>query len=160
MKCNYIEAGKKTFGNTIDITDPCYRKSTWCRINDVTVVPGEYVCGVFMADRGTWGKRVAYTEMHLSSLDYDPEDTICEEFLGDIGVDSGLAGFFENKPDYSDQQWHDFCNAVNTGHAWILNEGFCSSSGYGDGCYPVYVHRDRSGYIDALEISFLPDAND
>ena len=50
--------------------------------------------------------------------------------IGDIGVDAGLAGFFHNKPDYTDDEWAAFCDRVRHGDAWLIKEGFYSSSGY------------------------------
>ena len=58
--------------------------------------------------------------------------------IGSIGVDAGLAGFFHNKPDYTDDEWAAFCDRVSHGDAWLIKDGFYSTSGYGDGCYGVY----------------------
>ena len=73
---------------------------------------------------------------------------------GSIGVDAGLAGFFHNKPDYSDEEWGRFCDRVRNGDAWLIEDGFYSSSGYGDGCYGVYAYK-QDGAITALELRFL-----
>ena len=35
--------------------------------------------------------------------------------------------------------------------------GFCTSSGYGDGLYPVYVKYDTSGRIAEVKIKFITD---
>ena len=75
------------------------------------------------------------------------------EEIGSIGVDAGLAGFFMNKPDYTDEQWTEFCESIREGDAWIKDEGFFSSSGNGDGCYGVYAYK-QNGEITALEIRF------
>lgn len=74
--------------------------------------------------------------------------------IGSIGVDAGLAGFFHNKPDYTDDEWAAFCDRVRHGDAWLIKEGFYSSSGYGDGCYGVYAY-EQGGEITAIEIRFL-----
>ena len=76
------------------------------------------------------------------------------EEIGSIGVDAGLAGFFHNKPDYSDEEWGRFCDRVRNGDAWLIEDGFYSSSGYGDGCYGVYAYK-QDGAITALELRFL-----
>ena len=73
---------------------------------------------------------------------------------GSIGVDAGLAGFFHNKPDYSDEAWSKFCDRIRHGDAWLTEDGFYSSSGYGDGCYGVYAYK-QDGEITALEVRFL-----
>lgn len=74
--------------------------------------------------------------------------------IGSIGVDAGLAGFFHNKPDYTDDEWTAFCDRVRHGDAWLIKDGFYSSSGYGDGCYGVYAY-EQGGEITAIEIRFL-----
>jgi hypothetical protein len=76
------------------------------------------------------------------------------EEIGSIGVDAGLAGFFHNKPDYDDDTWSTFCERVRDGDVWLIDGGFYSSTGYGDGCYGVFSHK-QDGEIVALEIRFL-----
>ena len=39
--------------------------------------------------------------------------------------------------------------------AFVVDEGFFSESGYGDGCYGVYVHMADEKRIDAAEIVFI-----
>lgn len=160
MKTEII--GSKVFGSKIDITDPCYNRDVWCRMNDVEIVPGTYDCVVNIEDEGMWGLRVASIMMfHKNIGDAEWEYVVSEMSpIGDIGVDAGLAGFFENKPDYSDDEWHDLCNAICDGEAWIFDEGFFSSSGYGDGGYTVWAARDSNGTINALEIEFIRDEED
>jgi hypothetical protein len=141
--------GTKAFPSTIDITDPCYSKDVWCRLNNVSIKPGEYSCYAWMK-AGDCGSYCAIAGIYLNN---NVQETT--ELIGDIGVDAGLAGFFADKPDYNDKEWHDFCNRVRKGDAWILDEGFCTSSGWGDGEYDVYAARNENGEIVALEIRFL-----
>jgi hypothetical protein len=157
-KLKPIEIGYRYFTESVDITDPCYRKDVWCRMNDVKVKPGEYKCVTWMRpDTYTYeGKtyddtRVAIIGIYLNGL--VPNEDYMEE-IGEIGVDAGLAGFFNNKPDYNDDEWSEFCDSIRDGCAWIKDEGFFSSSGYGDGCYPVNAFR-MNGEIVALEIRFI-----
>ena len=149
--------GEKEFPRCIDITDPCYNKDVWCRMNNVEIKPGTYRCVAWMSDEGDWGMRCMTAGIYHASVD-KPVNSIInrqnEELIGEIGVDTGLAGFFADKPDYDDGEWADFCNNVRNGNAWILDEGFCTSSGYGDGGYDVYAARNDEGEIIALEIRF------
>ena len=69
-------------------------------------------------------------------------------------MDAGLAGFFYNKPDYDDDAWQEFCNRIRNGDVWMTEDGFYSSSGYGDGCYGVYAEVQNEEIV-ALEIRFL-----
>lgn len=151
--------GRKYFGPKIDITDPCYDRDTWCRINNIDIVEGEYYCYVWNSDESyeSNGEKHEYTRVGRIGIyldNYIPSNN--ELFkLGTIGVDAGLAGFFMDKPDYSDKQWTEFCNELGMDDAWIRPEGFFSSSGYGDGVYPVYATYDDNGKIIAVEIVFI-----
>lgn len=60
-----------------------------------------------------------------------------------------------DKPDYTDAEWTEFCNELGMDDAWIKEEGFFSSSGYGDGYYPVYAANNNDGKIIAVEIAFM-----
>lgn len=152
--------GTKKFGPKIDITDPCYDKNTWCRKNNVEIKQGEYTCAVWMATEPlTWDGEtydntlVAVIGIYLNG-EIPAENDM--EKIGTIGVDAGLAGFFENKPDYTDDKWDNICQTAREGKAWIIEEGFFSQSGYGDGTYSVFAHKNEN--IDAytaVEIRFF-----
>lgn len=149
--------GTKYFEGMVDITDPCYDRDVWCRMN-AEVKAGEYTCYVWRhTDKGVFMNkeykdiRVGVIGIYLDGI--IPPQRSMEE-IGSIGVDAGLAGFFINKPDYNDDEWGDFCGSIRYGDAWIKDEGFFSSSGYGDGEYPVYANK-VNGEITALEIRFI-----
>ena len=144
--------GTKEFGDKIDITDPCYDKMTWCRINDFPIPAGNYECYTLEADNeetGGWGERVARIGIRRGKADTYEE-------IGSIGVDAGLAGFFNNKPDYTDKEWDEFVNRVDTEKAFIIEDGFYSESGYGDGGYPVYTGY-KNGEIVEVYIDFIEE---
>lgn len=150
--------GYKYFAESVDITDPCYDKDVWCRMNDVKIKPGEYKCVAWMRPYTfTYeGKEYDDTRVAIIGIYLDgivPDEDKMEE-IGEIGVDAGLAGFFNNKPDYTDDEWSAFCASIRNGSAWIKEEGFFSSSGYGDGCYPVNAFRMNEKIV-ALEIRFI-----
>lgn len=152
--------GKKHFGPKIEITDPCYNKDVWCRMNDVSIKEGEYTCMISEAtcDDVFNGKPYQYKviESIAISLSGELPTGTRSTYLGEIGVDAGLAGFFNNKPDYTDSEWKDFCNRLHHAQeeAWIFDEGFFSNSGHGDGSYPVFASRDRQNEIVGLMIEF------
>lgn len=154
---------------TIDVTDPCYNHGTWCRINDVPMVPGKYTCCVWESrlpgfDEGDWGVRVSKIGIFLEGTPIDQELTSSYVSLGDIGVDSGLAGFFRSpKPDYTDEEWEALCKSTYNRHginAWIRPEGFFSSSGYGDGGYGCYGRMASGTKCDALVVEFIVPENE
>lgn len=163
--------GEMHFEGKIQVTDPCYAEDVWCR-SIIDVIPGNYFCYVFhntdkyVVEDESGSKLVSDTRVGIIGIYLNgaipPQKTMIEE--KQIGVDAGLAGFFMKKPDYTDEQWDDFCNIVCEKNcskdAWIFNDrintvGFFSTSGYGDGVYPVYVARNPKGEIYAAEIRFL-----
>ena len=149
--------GTKHFEGVVDITDPCYSKGTWCRMT-AEVKAGEYECRIWRhATKGMYNGR-EYNDVRVGKigiyLDGISPNVKLMQPIGSIGVDAGLAGFFMNKPDYNDEEWDDFCDSIREGDAWIKDEGFFSSSGYGDGFYPVYAYK-VGGEITALEIRFI-----
>lgn len=82
------------------------------------------------------------------------------EEIGEIGVDAGLCGIFTSKPDYSDNQWHSFCDMIGSKDFMLMQGefdtvGVVSSSGYGDGGYPVYAFKDEGGDITAIEVVYI-----
>lgn len=149
--------GVKNFYGSVDITDPCYSRDVWCRMNDVKIRAGDYSCVVwYHTDRGeSDGKPYSHKVVGIIGIYLDgiiPQQKDMKE-IGSIGVDAGLAGFFHNKPDYSDDAWSKFCDRISHGDAWLIEDGFYSYSGYGDGCYGVYAQK-TDGEITALEIRF------
>ena len=149
--------GTKHFDGAVDITDPCYDRDVWCRMT-AEVKAGEYTCYIWRHTEKIKydGKeyndvRVGVIGIYLNGI-IPPQRSMKE--IGEIGVDAGLAGFFMNKPDYNDDEWSDFCDSIHDGDAWIRDEGFFSSSGWGDGCYGVYAYK-QDNEIVALEIRFI-----
>ena len=138
--------------NIIDITDPCYNKDVWCRINNFPIPAGEYECYTLIANNeetGGWGERVARIGIRKGkAMRYEQKGT--------IGVDAGLAGFFNNKPDYNDEEWQEFCETIRTGNAWLTPNGFFSSSGYGDGSYKVYAGYNNRELVEVY-IEFITE---
>lgn len=165
-------------GGLVDITDPCYDRDVWCRMNEVKVVPGKYVCWSELEDFAeTYGGKV-YHDFRISSCGiclnkFRPDDVCAFEKIGSIGVDAGLAGFFVDKPDFNDDEWDTLCKKLSyfdskyktpsskfyrtyifKKSAGDICDGFFTSSGFGDGVYDVYVQR-AAGEIVAIEIKFI-----
>lgn len=150
MKLVKKKIGEMWFGNTVTVTDPCYDDDVWCT-KEVEVLGGNYDCIAWMSEKE---KCVGAVGIYYRGI--VPQQNKMED-IATVGVDAGLCGFFMNKPNYSDAEWHDFCERIENegGDAWIFDEGFFSRSGYGDGVYPVYATFDKSGKATALEVRFL-----
>lgn len=155
----------------VTATDPCYDKNTWCTVEIKNVLAGNWKAYIKYSDDTSWGDRIS--ELVLVNENYNIDDIDCfEEMEGEAGVDAGLCGFFEDKPDYNDDAWDKLCDNEfemagdtkgypNYGIATLDNNFKCvgawSSSGYGDGGYPVYTASDKSGYVIAMKVVYIDD---
>lgn len=158
MKLNYKMVGKLNItDDIIDVTDPCYDADVWCRTRK-PIIPGMYDCYVGMSK-----KNRVYTLIILSE-NYSLDDDFDVEEVGEIGVDAGMAGFFQNKPDYSDEQWKKTCDYCYPGYGreqfWLVDEstpllckGFFSQSGDGDGVYAV-LQATKNDRIVGYKLEF------
>lgn len=161
MKLYPTTVGCKRYDSRpVTATDPCYKKTSDCVIKNIHVKPGKYRCVA-------WKGRLSYTDDQGKCHQYS-RVFICGVYLNDfipkmedgieigtIGVDAGLAGFFQDKPDYDDEKsWLAFCDKINKKNYLITDEGFCTESGFGDGGYPVYKFENENGEIVGLEIRF------
>ena len=135
---------------TIDITDPCYDHDVWCRINNFKILPGKYKC---FYNNNIEGR---VTESYIIHCEHTDTLNRWRKTDYSIGVDAGLAGFFISpKPNYSNEAWQLFCNALEQGSVIKLSEqGFFTSSGYGDGEYEVRVKIFEKKVV-AVKLVFL-----
>lgn len=151
MKTNHY--GEMYFGKVIDVTDLRYNRDDRGRTS-VDVVPGAYDCYASHTEEG----RVA--EIFIKRKD---SHNVRTRKIGTIGVDAGLAGFFNNKKDYTDSDVDELCNKmsdldkVDGSYTYFLNDGFFSSSGLGDGEYAVFANYDENEEIVGLKIVFIYD---
>ena len=160
----------------VDITDPCYSNDTWCARFGQKVKPGIYKCYVDIwnspyHDSNPICKNMIRNDYRITSLtifhkdycDFDEgvDDDKFEILDTNIGVDAGLCGFYNHKPDFKeDKDWdkfwqnlsnlREYCGTCDT----ILGNGVTVSSGWGDGCYPLYKLEDNEGEIYALQLRF------
>ena len=172
--------GQITLGTSVDITVPCYGKDVWCRKTITNAVPGKYLCQVeFKISREgyKWVSKVRIVLDDSSKLAKETQERVLANRswinIGYIGVDAGLAGFFADKPDFSDAEWISLCDwmypimedgTTDCSRRVFLKTlgngtyGFWTNAGYGDGSYDVYAIRDQYNNkpsVVALEIRFL-----
>lgn len=141
----------------IDVTDPCYNAGTWCR-STLPIQPGKY-------EYKATEKKVCGCEQitQLSITKISSKKTCIGQKVCSIGVDAGLAGFFEEKPNYSKEEWETLGKAIlQSGKVWEAHkdtsfrcEGICSFSGNGDGWYDVYEILDEKKIRCGYTILFL-----
>ena len=145
-------------GKPVEVTDPCYDRDVWCR-TQVDLPAGEYV--PFMNIESGTG-RVAASGICRDTVLRHCSGAYFEE-CGDVGVDAGLMGFFIDKPNYTDSEWQDLCKAMGkvfeeTGEypkEWETAEGFFTESGWGDGCYPVFLIKDALDTVCGVMVVYL-----
>ena len=149
----------------VDIMDPSYEQDCWCAMTGVSVRKGDYISLSYYAnDFYGWGRRTAILQMVHEDYFHkiDTSDKAQWEELGSVGVDAGLMSISQSpKPDYSDQQWQKFCKITDGPNKRlgtiqkIQNKPILvSSSGIGDGYYPVFCLRNSEKEIVAVEIRF------
>jgi len=153
----------------IVVADPCYIDE-----NDSLDELIKHDLGlVFTGCGGTWVAEIKMGDGCVSILRATKDDesafTSSWEHVGDNGVDSGqmfigcvsgfplnydavLAHYQPNGP-CPTGEWED---KDFFGHG----EGAISSTGYGDGSYPVYVKRNTRGEPVAIEVRFLEDSDE
>lgn len=180
-----VKVGRIRIKSQVDVTDPCYSDDVWCRETIKNMAPGLYDCfAEFGVDR--WGyQRVSKARIVLAEgagvdeLKDRIENGRPWRYETEIGVDAGIAGFFsESKPNFSDGEWSELCNWMSLEDErhkemsendymtdWYIQhfdesdtDGFWTSSGYGDGGYPVYAVKsiiDKKRLVTALEIRFI-----
>jgi hypothetical protein len=168
MKTFEVKSGK------ICITDPCYKRGTWCAIMDIPAKNGVWIASIETSDEDDWGMRVSTLRAH-----HVEHNNLAWNKINSIGVDSGQAGIFDsanypdNPSDYGDKSAFDdshfygrCCNTTcydDSSICWGIVDGFgvVSSSGYGDGSYSVYVDKNNENEITAVKIVFIsPDEDD
>lgn len=168
---------------TIRVSDPCYDRDVWCCGTIEKCMVGTWEAGVLYSDEGPWGKRVSIIAIRhketgpaFSSVN---NRAICSmnEYRGwshqlfEVGVDSGQAGFFDDQfyrddavfagypdPEHDfDEVWYShICDiTLSEANAGVIPHGAVSSSGYGDGGYDCYAHRNKNGDIDFAFIVFI-----
>lgn len=147
----------------VTVTDPCYEKGIWCSAEVDNVFKGEWEASVDIINCGDWGNRVA--SLTVKAVGQTAVKT--EKRPEDIGVDAGVCGVFEDKPDYGDDAWGDVCDEMdmlNYGIAKPDNAFKCvgawSSSGYGDGGYTAVVGYNENAEVVQITIEYLTDEDE
>jgi hypothetical protein len=85
-----IKSGK------VMVSDPCYKRETWCQGILDNVVEGTWDAYVKKSDEKDWGIRVA--ELVAVKNEYTPDSINFNQIANfQVGVDSGQAGIFDEK---------------------------------------------------------------
>lgn len=180
----YIGAIDITDG-IVDVTDPCYEDGTWCARFGMKVKPGVYRCYVDVINfpikalcedgdyflyldgfkPGDIVERDDYRIMNLTIVHFGSSYPDNFELIdNNIGVDAGLCGFYNHKPDFKedaawDNFWQNLGKYKNCTCSCGTAHGVTVSSGFGDGCYCLYGAKNANDEIIALKLDFNDDAS-
>jgi hypothetical protein len=169
-----------TLSENVMVSDPCYTPDTWCQTKLTNVLPGKYNVEVDRHDEGTgWGTRVS----SITVIHEDYDDTDDWEQHSECGVDSGQCGIFcmtsyrndemsegittppLDRPfvlPYSDDgdKWYDkMCQFTLGENQWgVYDTGVVSSSGIGDGQYPLDVMMDGDKIV-GMRLEYLGNSD-
>lgn len=112
-----------------------------------------------------------YKDVRVAQLVIVSKDNACseEQNVGSIGVDGGIAGFFDKESYSTDEDWQEMISTLLFGADWkasrnaVLvpngasqNTGVVSSAGYGDGTYDLFVGRTK-GKVSQVRLDFISD---
>ena len=155
------------------VSDPCYSLGTWCQTKLENVLAGNYYVDVIRDDEDpkdsrNWGLVVIHE-------DYVDKKKRWYTY-GDIAVDSGQAGIFDLasyrndeifkgntskfagegfnvREDEEGEFWYShMCDlTLYTKQSWgSYDAGVVSSSGWGDGMYPLKIQKEKGKIVGIL----------
>lgn len=153
-------------GGSVDITDPGSTHENPFSLT-VNVARGSYGCYVYMDEDGNvWVCQIASSEpTHRQFLLENIHNEELWENIGVVGVDSGYAGFFDKKPELTEEQWVEMAKEMTEEEGVVFiddfsdendptpNDGFWATAAEGDDLYSVYALK-CDGEIVAVEIRF------
>lgn len=163
------------------VSDPCYSPDTWCQTKLDNVLPGLYNVEVVRHDEGTgWGVRVS----SITVIHKDYEDTDDWEQHSECGVDSGQCGVFCMTGYRNDEvsvgittptldnpfvipfredgdKWYEkMCQfTIHKDQFGLYDTGVVSSSGIGDGQYPLDVMMDGDKIV-GMRLEYLGNSDE
>lgn len=180
MNWNIKEIGTFTLSSgAMRVSDPCYDKTVWCAGIIPNCVTGEWQTGVAYYNDALFGRRVALLAARAADSEADfslVDDLYALELAGfEVGVDSGQAGIYDNdsygldstvegipEPDeiFGDEPgslWYSVCCSATDSddHAGVIPTGVVSRSGFGDGGYTAFYHKDDNGKTDLIAILYI-----
>ena len=162
------------------ISDLCYQKDTWCAGTISPCRKGTWTAAVVYDNDGYVLMLVVksasikgnnlFDHLTVDENRYSWNEAVWEMADIDVGVDSGQCGFFDDehfldneifqgcspaKSQYGDAFYNHCCDAtLSDSRAGVIPYGVVSSSGYGDGSYRAFIHKNTKGDITAATIIF------
>ena len=146
---------------TLRVTDPAYFRAS-ARKNDLRAAPGTWRAESIVEVMGQSGPRVTELWAWSERFAVDRDDVV-EDAGFIVGVDSGMAGFFDVSPSADEETTRlDFSEATcalvlaagSPQAALVKDFGVVSFSGAGDGGYYCKVLKNDEGAVIAAYLDF------
>ena len=139
----------------IMIIDPGYDDDVIYMTTADNLLPGKYE--LYVSKNRTHTRVISSLLVHNDYTNKAFNDHIEN---GMIGVDSGLAGYFINKPNFNDKEWKEFIDDYITNDAkeqiYECPWGVFTNTGYGDGLYEVWKIKDEDiNKVIGLSLIFM-----
>ena len=173
-----------TLSENVMVSDPCYTPDTWCQTKLTNVLPGRYNVEVEKSDQGDWGTRVSGITILHESITDDGVSLEWEDH-SECGVDSGQCGIFcmtsyrndemsesittpdvnfnlgDYRKDDGGEKWYEkMCRfTLSKDQFGLYDTGVVSSSGIGDGLYPLEVMMDKEKIV-GMRITYLGNSDE
>lgn len=161
-----LDSNMFTLGSVARITDPCYRRGTWC-CGTVATKPGLWRYKVVERDLFGWGNRVWELIAWHSEFRSPSSEDSWRSLPIDVGVDSGQCGIFDDESypagdtgEYGDPStfYGRACEITLSDGYGVLGEGVVCRSGLGDGSYEAYqIMSGDAEEAVALKVVFIRD---
>ena len=155
-----LKLGSFNVTDEIIVADPCYDYDNLGTLALDNVLSGKYIATAEV-------EKNLVVALHISHVNFK-NDILESERVGYIAVDSGQAGFFDldffrknHGGEFGDlNSFYGLACAITLSpkQAGVIKKrGVVSSSGFGDGCYDVFVSRDEVGKIIAASLFFIEE---
>ena len=155
-----LKLGSFKVTDKIIVADPCYDYDNLGTLILDNVLSGKYIATAEVVKN-------LVVALHISHSNFK-NDILESESVGYIAVDSGQAGFFDlnfyrknHGGEVGDlNTFYGLACAITLSakQAGVIKKrGVVSSSGFGDGCYDVFVSRDEGGKIVAASLFFFEE---
>lgn len=149
--------GTIRLGTNTDISDPSFSWVDWKKMS-VPTEEGVYNCYVEKDAAGN----ISSIEIAREDAGITEEDWQSSSKMGFVSSRSGLCGFFNNKPDYSKQEWEEISDALYLKNSIDNSDVYFAPTRNGDAFYTSsgkngsYLVRGckRKGRYYALRLVF------
>ena len=155
-----LKLGSFKVTDKIVVADPCYDYDKFGTVTLHNVLSGKYIATAEVVNN-------LVASIHISHSNFQ-NDILESESAGYIAVDSGQAGFFDldffRKNEGGEvgdlNSFYGLACAITLSpkQAGVIKKrGVVSSSGFGDGCYNVFVCKNECGKIVAASVFFFEE---